>query len=435
MNWRGISLFLGRECGTIKNEMPWMAAPPGYGRAAFLYYYRGTFMSVEPKPIRLSPTGKFITIAIIVLLAILLFTAVGSILTPFVAAVITTYLFNPLISWLHRRTGVGRGIWIGVLYVLIGALAYALIRSLGPMVGFQYRGLVGQIPKMSEQIELWIAANQYIDIGGFTIDLYAFEKPITDFFYELQQSLPARVPDLVVTALERVLLFVTYLIATFYLLLQAEQIIESIYRLVPAPYRAEIRGLGHQIDAIFAGYIRGTLMLIPIMSVFTYIALTILGIRYALVIAIASGILEIIPLIGPWSAAGIAMMVSLLQPTTPFGWSHAALVVVVGVTYFILRMAEDNFIIPQVVGHAVHLHPVLVLFAILAGGALAGPFGLLVGIPTVAVAQLLLRYLYRKLVDAPGLPPPEIKEPPQPQPVPKPVEPPLMARSMRNRRS
>jgi len=74
-------------------------------------------MSVEPKPIRLSPTGKFITIAIIVLLAILLFTAVGSILTPFVAAVITTYLFNPLISWLHRRTGVGRGIWIGVLYV------------------------------------------------------------------------------------------------------------------------------------------------------------------------------------------------------------------------------------------------------------------------------------------------------------------------------
>ena len=154
-------------------------------------------------------------------------------------------------------------------------------------------------------------------------------------------------------------------------------------------------------------------MLIPIMATFTYIALKILGIRYALVIAIASGILEIIPVIGPWSAAGIAMMVSLLQPTTPFGWSHAVLAVVVGVTYFVLRMAEDNFIIPQVVGHAVHLHPVLVLFAILAGGALAGPFGLLVGIPVVAVAQLLLRYLYRKLVDAPGLPPPpEIKEPP-----------------------
>ncbi|HJZ47516.1 MAG TPA: AI-2E family transporter [Roseiflexaceae bacterium] len=392
-------------------------------------------MSVEPKPIRLSPVGKFITIAIIVALAILLIRAVGPILTPFVAAVITAYLFNPLIGWLHRRTGIGRGLWIGVLYLLIGSLAYACVRSLGPMVASQYRGLVAQIPRMSEQVELWIAANQYVDIGGFTIDLYAFEKPITDFFHELSQSLPSRVPDLVVSALERVLLFVTYLIVTFYLLLQTEQITNGIYGLVPAPYRAEIRGLGGQIDAIFAGYIRGTLLLIPIMSVLTYIALSILQIRYALVIAIASGILEIIPVIGPWSAAGIAVMVSLLQPTTPFGWSHTVLAIVVGVTYLVLRMAEDYFVIPQVVGHAVNLHPVLVLFAILAGGALAGPFGLLIGIPVVAVAQLLLRYLYRKLVDAPEPPPPEIKEPPLSQPAPKPAEPPLVASTMRKRRS
>jgi predicted PurR-regulated permease PerM len=98
-------------------------------------------------------------------------------------------------------------------------------------------------------------------------------------------------------------------------------------------------------------------------------------------------------------------------------------------------MFEDNFIIPHVVGHAVHLHPVLVLFAILAGGALGGAFGLLIGIPVVAVVQLLLRYLYRKLVDAPEPPPPEIKEPPLPQPAPKSAEPPLVARTMRKRRS
>src|SRR5262245_59508246 len=113
-------------------------------------------MSVEPKPIRLSPAGKFITIAIIVSLAILIIVSVGSILTPFVAAVVTAYLFNPLIGWLHRRTGIGRGFWIGVLYVLIGTLAYALFRSLGPMVASQYRGLVGQIPAMRKEIETLI---------------------------------------------------------------------------------------------------------------------------------------------------------------------------------------------------------------------------------------------------------------------------------------
>jgi predicted PurR-regulated permease PerM len=235
---------------------------------------REVSMSVEPKPIRLSPVGKFITIAIIVSLAILVIAAVGPIMTPFVAAIITAYLFNPLIGWLNRRTGIGRGLWIGVLYVLIGALAYALFRSLGPILGAQYTELVGQIPAMRQQIERLIAANQIIDLGGITIDLYAFEEPITGFFTELAVGLPETLPHLVLTALERLLLFLMYLIVTFYLLLQAEQITNAMYGLVPAPYRAEIRGLGRQIDAIFAGYVRGTLLLIPIMAFFTYIVLT-----------------------------------------------------------------------------------------------------------------------------------------------------------------
>ena len=234
-------------------------------------------MSVEPKPIRLSSTGKFITVAIIVTLAILLFSAVGSILTPFVAAVITAYLFNPLIGWLHRRTGMGRGAWIGVLYVLIGVLTYALIRWLGPMVGFQYRELVALIPAMRDQVAHFIAANQIIDLGGVTIDLYEFEEPIVGFFTDLGKGLPETVPHLVFSALESLVLFVTYLLVTFYLLLQAEQITNAIYGLVPAPYRAEIRGLGQQVDAILAGYIRGTLLLIPIMATFTYIMLKIFG--------------------------------------------------------------------------------------------------------------------------------------------------------------
>ncbi|HEX9369811.1 MAG TPA: AI-2E family transporter [Roseiflexaceae bacterium] len=397
-------------------------------------------MRIESKPIRLSPAAKFVTVAIIVGLGILLMWAANAILPPFIAGLITAYLFNPLIGWLHRRTGIGRAIWIGVLYILSGVLVYALIRTLGPILGTQYRDLVAQIPKMRDQVERMIAANQIIDFGGIKFDLRELEKPIATFFTDLASSLPSRVPDLVVTALERVLLFVTYLIVTFYLLLQAEQITSWLYGLVPAPYRAEIRGLGQQIDATLAGYVRGTLLLIPIMAVMIYIALTILGIRYALVIAIASGILEIIPLIGPWSAAGIAAIVALLQPTTPFGWSHAVLAIVVVLTYFVLRMAEDNFVIPHVVGHAVHLHPVLVLFAILAGGAIAGPFGLLVGIPVLAVARLLLRYLYRKLVDAPEPPPPpELKEPPLPRTASKSIEAaparPFSVRSLRKRRS
>jgi predicted PurR-regulated permease PerM len=284
-------------------------------------------------------------------------------------------------------------------------LIYGLVRFLGPIVAHQYRDLRDRlIPSIINDLNQ-LPANQTIELGGVAINIGSLEAPVIEFLTSLGTSLPEKVPHLVFSALESVILFVTYLIVTFYLLLQTEQIVMKFYSLVPAPYRLEIRGLGQRIDEILGGYIRGTLLLIPIMSVLTYIALTILGVRYALVIALASGILEVIPLVGPWSAAGIAMSVALFQATAPFGWPTWVLVLVVGATYFVLRMFEDNFIIPFVVGHAVNLHPVIVLFAILAGGALGGPFGLLVSLPVAAVGRLLLRYLYRKLVDAPDLPP------------------------------
>jgi predicted PurR-regulated permease PerM len=395
-------------------------------------------VSVEPKPIRLSSTAKFIAVVIVVSLSIWLIWLAQSIMAPFVGAIITAYLFNPLIGWLHRRTRIGRAVWILVLYVLVGLLIYALVQTLGPLLVNQYNDMMTQLPTMSAQLEALLTAHQIWDLGGVTFDLRQLEEPIYTFLRDLATSLPATVPHLVVSALESVVLFVTYLIVTFYLLLQAEQLTSWTYGLVPAPYRTEIRTLGHQVDATLNGYIRGTLLLIPIMSLLTYIVLTFLQVRYALVIALASGLLEIIPLIGPWSAAGLAVSVSLLQPTTPFGWSHALLAVVIGVSYFVLRMAEDNFIIPQIMGHAVHLHPILVLFAILAGGAIGGPFGLLIGIPTVAVGRLLLRYLYRKLIDAPE-PPPDIAQPPsETRQIAKPREAPtpnIVTRNLRKRRS
>ncbi|HWQ14479.1 MAG TPA: AI-2E family transporter [Roseiflexaceae bacterium] len=363
-------------------------------------------MSMEARPIRLSPAGKLITVAIIVALALLVIRGLGSVIIPFIAAAITAYLFNPLITWLHRRTRIGRGVWIGVLYVVAGLLVYTLVVSMGPVVVRQYNELIAALPATLNSLQQQILLLGPMQMGDVTVDIEPLNESLRNAIVELARQLPERVPHLVAIAFETVLLFVTYLMITYYLLLQANEIMEWVYGLVPAPYRAEIRGLGRQIDGILAGYIRGTLLLIPIMAALTYVALTIMGVRYALVLAIFSGVVEIIPLIGPWTAALTAISVALFQVPAPFDWPHWLVAAVIGLIYFVLRMFEDNFIIPHVVGPAVHLHPMLVIFAILAGGALGGPFGLFVSIPVAAVARLLLRYLYYKLIDAPELPPP-----------------------------
>jgi predicted PurR-regulated permease PerM len=124
-------------------------------------------MHGEAKSIRLSPVAKFITVTIIVALTIWLVSSVSGITTPFVAAAITTYLFNPLITLLNRRLRISRALWIVVLYVAIGILIYGLVRYLGPIVANQYRDLRYRlIPSIINGLNR-MPVNQTIELGGF----------------------------------------------------------------------------------------------------------------------------------------------------------------------------------------------------------------------------------------------------------------------------
>ncbi len=356
-------------------------------------------MDNESRPIRFSYQAKWISSTIVMVLTILLLIGVSHILPPFIGAIITAYLFNPLIGWLHRRTRISRALWIVVLYVVAGLALYSLFTALWPRIVQQSRDLAASAPIIIRELTVFFEQNQSVQIGDFEISLLPLEAQIIGVVRDIAGWLSGNVPKIVFSALESVIYLLVYLIINFYLLLQAPQLKEWVRKLIPAPYRREIGHLGYQIDRVFSAYIRGQLILIVIMSVLLYIPLSILQVPYALVIAVASGVLEILPIIGPWSAAGIAMTVALFQPVTPFGLSNVALAVLLGIIYFVLRQIEDHFIIPNVMGPLVRLHPGVVIFAILAGGALAGAFGLFVSIPIAATIRILLSYIYRKLTD------------------------------------
>ncbi|MGQ9483001.1 AI-2E family transporter [Chloroflexus sp.] len=361
-------------------------------------------MGQEERPIRFSYQAKWISGGLIVVLTIWLLFAVTHILPPFIGAIITAYLFNPLIGWLHRRTRIGRAIWIIVLYIVAFFVLYSLFTALWPRIVQQSRDLAANAPVIIRELTIFFEQNQTIEVGDFVISLAPLEAQVIGLIRDVAGWLSGNVPKIVFSALESVIYLLVYLIITFYLLLQAPQLKAWSRSLIPAPYRREIGHLGYQIDRVFSAYIRGQLILIVIMSVLLYIPLSLLQVPYALVIAVASGVLEILPIIGPWSAAGIAMTVAFFQPVTPFGLSNVALAVLLGIIYFVLRQIEDHFIIPNVMGPLVRLHPGVVIFAILAGGALAGAFGLFISIPIAAVIRILLSYIYRKLTDQPETP-------------------------------
>jgi hypothetical protein len=137
------------------------------------------------------------------------------------------------------------------------------------------------------------------------------------------------------------------------------------------------------------------------MSVASFIALTILDVRFAPLLAIFTGLVEILPFVGPYIAGGVAVLVALTQGGNAYGWSPMALAIAVALTYTVLRQVEDNFVMPLVVGKLVRLHPLVVIFSVLAGASLMGILGLLLAVPIAATLKIVAIYLYRKFNEQP----------------------------------
>lgn len=356
---------------------------------------------MQAQALRFPLWAKIATVAIVIFLFIVLLRAMGSLLSPFLWAMVTAYLLSPLVRTLHVRTRTKRFWWVLLIYIVAGFLVYAAINSLVPRLFQQITDIQAAVPVFARDASAWIERNGTLQFGTFGFDLRPAEADLVAWFTELARGITESVPEIVFGVIERLILGLVFLVVTFYLLLQGDRLVEGVYNLVPAPFRGEIRELGNSIDRVLGAYIRSQIILIVLMSVLTWATLSVLQVQYALVLGIATGFLEIIPFVGPYTAAGIAVLVSLLQATTPFGWPNWLLAVVVAVCYLVLRQAEDHLIIPNLVGHIVELHPIIVIFAILAGGHLGGGLGLLVAIPLAATIRIILVYLYNKLVDSP----------------------------------
>jgi predicted PurR-regulated permease PerM len=314
----------------------------------------------------------------------------------FFGAIITAYIFYPVVTWLTRYLR-GSRMWATAL--LFGVIALFLIiatQNLATRLMLQYELFRHDLPQMMAQLE-----SHPLVVAGVTVDVSGeLKKAITGVL----ATLPTSGPHAFVGIIEGFLHTLAFLITTFYLLLHGRRIVHLIARLVPDIHRDEVRFVVLQIHAILSGYIRGTLLLIPIMAVFTTLALWLLGVHYPLLIGIVSGVVEILPIVGPWSAAAFAVLMAVFQSPMPISDSIPIVAGTVGGLYLGLRMFEDYVIIPAVVGPAVHLHPILVIAAILAGAAVGGALGLFLAIPVTSVLQYLLRWLYAKLMDDANLP-------------------------------
>jgi predicted PurR-regulated permease PerM len=321
----------------------------------------------------------------------------GEIVQPFLWAMILSYILLPVVGALERRFAMPRTLAALTVFVALLAVIFGGGRFLIPRLIDNSRDLQTSWPTLVANAQQTIGATLTSvglgDLGGSVVG-----PNLQDLQTQLAGMVQRNALPFVVGAGHFLLDFLIFLIATFLTLRDAPRLLSFIERNLPQQHRHEIVHVLRDTNLMLGRYIRGQLILVVLMSSVTTVALTILGVPYSVLLGIMTGVLETIPFVGPITAGAIACLVALGHPN-PFGWSQIAYVSVVAVIYTVLRHAEDYLVIPTIIGRAVRLHPAIVIFALLSGGAAFGLLGIVLAVPIAATLRLVLIYVRAKLRD------------------------------------
>jgi predicted PurR-regulated permease PerM len=349
----------------------------------------------------LSPRVAVLIVAAIVI-GLLLWMARDSV-RPFVVGLLFVYLLDPPVRWLVRR-GVRRSIAILIVYVVaIVAFVEFLALTLTPLVNEIMR-FIADFPKLAENLDL-----QLQRLGEFYARLQipaAIREWIDGVIAGIGQGgsvgggldLTFLLPLLTGAGSLLGLVF-GYLILpvwVFYLLKDKVALVATFDRSLPPAWRFDTWAIIKTVEHDFGQWVRGQLILGFAVGVFTFIGLIVLSYlvdpifgRYALLLSIIAGVLELVPIIGPIiSAVPAVLLAATVGP---------AAVVAALLLYTLVQQIENNVFVPKIQGDAIQLHPAAVIFAIIIGGALAGLLGAILALPMTAAFRDIVRYLFRRL--------------------------------------
>lgn len=323
----------------------------------------------------------------LVIAAIFVLWIARDVLGPFVVAAVTAYAFSPLVTAAERRTGWPRPVVVGIGYAIAVAVLAVVAYFLAGRIAQEIALLAASGPDSLATLLRQLIGRDTLDVAGQQISVADIAREIQSRVGGLIAS-PGDAAHLAGEVGSIGLELILALIVTFYFLVDGRMLRDRSIALLPVAHRSRTVEVLGRIHDVLGKWLRGQLALIVLVATVVYLALgPVLHLPYALGIAILTGILEIIPLIGPLIATAIAGVDAFAR-----GGAELALVVVV--LYFVIRQVEDQVVMPIVIGRAVHLHPVVTIFAVLVGLSVYGVLGGLLGVPVAAAVNVVFRELY-----------------------------------------
>ena len=315
----------------------------------------------------------------------------GPVLTPFVVAALLAWLGEPLVN---RVEAVGRSrSTAGVLVFFIMALVILLaVLLLIPLIENQIGKLVDWLPRFgawfTDTAVPWAEQRFKVKLAGYFDPSQLIE--LLKRNWQEAGGIAATVFGGVSKSSLAILGWIANLalipVVTFYFMRDGRRMLHQVRDLLPRPVEPTVVKLTHESDQVLGGFVRGQLSVMISLGVIYATGLTLVGVDLGILIGIVAGLVSFVPYLGATIGLGAAVIATLVQHGD---WLHLALVLGV----FALGQVLESFLLtPWLVGDRIGLHPVAVIFAIMAGGQLFGFLGVLLALPVAAVVMVLLRY-------------------------------------------
>lgn len=331
---------------------------------------------------------QWIYTAALVLAAGVLIHLLAAVLIPFLVALLLAYIGSPVVA-AAARIGVPRTTSVLVLFLLFALLVLVLVLGLLPSVEAQAARFAGHIPSYFQWLQQRLAD---LKAGRFASELHAVQSSVLSQWEDVGLWMGKAVAFATHSSLRVAawLLDLTLIpVLTFYLLRDWPVLLERADRLIPAARRPRLRLLAREIDRVLAGFLRGQLSVLFALAIYYALGLWLIGLDLALPIAVLAAIVSVVPYLGFMTGLAAASIAALLQ--FHGGWLHLAWV---GGVFLLGHFLDSLFLTPRLVGQSIGMHPVVVIFMVMAGGQLFGLMGVLLALPVSATVMVWMRHLY-----------------------------------------
>lgn len=354
---------------------------------------------------RWTGTTKLVVALTVVVIIGALLVRFHTLIGPLLMAIILAYLIHPLASWLDNRTPLSWRGTVNIIYLFLLLILLGLLTAGGVGLVQQVQSLIRIIPQYIEELPAFIeSVSKVYVIGPFQIDLTqidftAISNQVLSVVQPVLGQLGNLIGSLASSAATTLGWIFFILIVSYFILLESGGLRERIIQIQVPGYTSDLKRLGSELARIWNAFLRGQFIIFLATAAVYAMVLSILGVRYAIILALLTGFANFLPYIGPainWVVLGL---VTIFQPSNYFGLSPLAFTVLVVVVAVLIDQVFNNFVNPRIMADALKVHPAAVLVAALVAASLLGVLGVIVAAPLLATLKLVSQYVTDKMFD------------------------------------